>query len=273
MATRRGRRAPTVATACDGARWRRTRSCWYRASRCFALLARETPRRRRRLERTVARETRSSRDADADADDVDEDATRGDAVRLVARRVRRARRDDEGAARIARGTQACYGAFASDRAGEAWVVARGDANETRGRDGGRLRRDCCEEALLRIDLTSGDVLEERSVESKFTHDATRRLRGGVFVADTGRGRILELEYPSMKTRYIATLTVREHVNTVLPANVDEYGEHAVWAVLHNLGPSGRSRVDRRQDGGRSSRRDCETSAKSHTVWCRTMASF
>ena len=75
------------------------------------------------------------------------------------------------------------------------------------------------------------------------HDATRRLRGGVFVADTGRGRILELEYPSMKTRYVATLTVREHVNTVLPANVDEYGEHAVWAVLHNLGPSEVALID------------------------------
>ena len=245
MATRRGRRAPTRR---DGVRWRAVATNALVLVSCVAVFrssrARNTAAagddwdgrlraRRGRLETTTpttpTTRTRTRRGETLYV------SSHGAFVALDA--TTRARRV------LHEGRGAYYGTFASDRAGEAWVVARGDANETRGRDGGRLRRDCCEEALLRIDLTSGDVLEERSVESKFTHDATRRLRGGVFVADTGRGRILELEYPSMKTRYVATLTVREHVNTVLPANVDEYGEHAVWAVLHNLGPSEVALID------------------------------
>jgi len=135
------------------------------------------------------------------------------------------------------GRGAYYGAFASDRRGEAWVVARGDAGRPTTRRGGGEK-----EALLRIDLSSGDVLEERPIESTFTHDVARR-GPTVFVADTGGGRILELEYPSMKTRHVATLTVHQHVNTVVPADVDTYGEHAVWAVLHNLGPSEVALID------------------------------
>jgi len=130
---------------------------------------------------------------------------------------------------VHRGRGVYYGTFPGDAAGEVWVVSRSV-------DGGG--RD----ALVRVDATGGGTTGEAALESTFTHDVVRRGRR-VFVADTGGGRILELEYPSMRTRHVARLETREHVNTLAPADAERYGEHAVWAVLHNLGPSELALVD------------------------------
>ena len=99
-----------------------------------------------------------------------------------------------------------------------------------------LKTESHEDSLLLIDLLSGELIRERALDAKFTHDVVRR-GSQVFAADTGGGRVLELEYPSMRLKYAVKVGVRQHVNTIAPADVEEYGEHTVWAVLHNLGPS------------------------------------
>ena len=109
-----------------------------------------------------------------------------------------------------------------------WVASRPDEAGTQ-----RRRKD----ALLLIDTETQKVLRDVAIDAVFTHDVVRR-GSQVFVADTGGGRVLELEYPSMTLRHsIDSITKREHINTLVPADEDEYGPHAVWGVLHNLGPS------------------------------------
>ena len=69
-----------------------------------------------------------------------------------------------------------------------------------------------------------------AIDSRFTHDAVRR-RGAVYVADTGRGRVLELSLPDMAlVRAWQPFTAKEHVNTLAPS-----ADGKLWAVLHNLG--------------------------------------
>ena len=92
------------------------------------------------------------------------------------------------------------------------------------------------DSLLLIDLEKGVLVRDLKIDSKFTHDVVKR-GSQVFIADTGGGRVLELEYPSMRVVFAAEIGVRQHVNTIVPADVEEYGMHTVWAVLHNLGPS------------------------------------
>lgn len=109
-----------------------------------------------------------------------------------------------------------------------WVASRPDEAGTQKR-----RKD----ALLLIDTETQSVLKDVPIDAVFTHDVVRR-GSQVFVADTGGGRVLELEYPSMTLkRSIDSITKREHINTLVPADESEYGPHAVWGVLHNLGPS------------------------------------
>ena len=142
--------------------------------------------------------------------------------------------DSKAARVIHRGRGVYYGTFedGSSSSDAVWVASRPDNARTRTRG----------DALLRIDARRGEILEERAIDAKFTHDVVRR-GDSVFVADTGNGRILELEYPSMRTLRAAKLSVKAHVNTLAPADASEYGEHAVWAVLHNLGPSEVALID------------------------------
>ena len=137
---------------------------------------------------------------------------------------------------IHRGRGVYYGTFedGSSSSDAVWVASRPDNAKTRAATRG--------DALLRIDAKRGEILEERAIDAAFTHDVVRR-GDSVFVADTGNGRILELEYPSMRTLRAVELSVKAHVNTLAPADASEYGEHAVWAVLHNLGPSEVALID------------------------------
>ena len=139
-----------------------------------------------------------------------------------------------------------YGIFPADDAREG---DEGDEGDGSGSSRGRYayvasRPDTADvassflftDSLLLIDMERGEKIDEVKLESKFTHDVVRR-GSQVFVADTGGGRVLELEYPTMRVVYAAEVGVRKHVNTIAPADVSVYGKHVVWALLHNLGPS------------------------------------
>jgi hypothetical protein len=80
------------------------------------------------------------------------------------------------------------------------------------------------------------------IPSRFTHDAIRH-KNRVFIADTGSGRVFELELPTMnRVLYSVNFTKKEHPNTLAYAN-DPSHPHAVWVVLHNLGASKVALVD------------------------------
>lgn len=84
--------------------------------------------------------------------------------------------------------------------------------------------------LLHLGLDSGKELGRTQLDSAFTHDAVRR-RERVFVASTGDGRVLELEYPSLSLLQAhALFSPEQHISTLGP---DASGK--LWAVLHNQG--------------------------------------
>eukprot|EP00928_Gymnodinium_smaydae_P061228 TRINITY_DN4535_c0_g1_i1.p1 TRINITY_DN4535_c0_g1~~TRINITY_DN4535_c0_g1_i1.p1 ORF type:complete len:456 (+),score=114.89 TRINITY_DN4535_c0_g1_i1:48-1415(+) len=95
------------------------------------------------------------------------------------------------------------------------------------------------ERLLHLDAATGELLGERRIPSRFTHDAVRTPDGfSVLLADTGRGNIVELDYPSLKRRQTYHLFERrDHINTLAPANLGGAadGRRAVWAMLHSKG--------------------------------------
>jgi hypothetical protein len=93
------------------------------------------------------------------------------------------------------------------------------------------------EALLLIDLRARRLVREVVIPSHFTHDAVR-AGDTVFLADTGGGHVLELSLPDLERGAVrsAEFTFKEHVNTLAPAGLADK-PHAVWALLHNLGPS------------------------------------
>ena len=179
MATRRGRRAPTGR---EGVRWRAVATNALVLVSCVAVFrssrARNTAAagddwdgrlraRRGRLETTTpttpTTRTRTRRGETLYV------SSHGAFVALDA--TTRARRV------LHEGRGAYYGAFASDRAGEAWVVARGDANETRGRGVGRRARGRERDAReggweTQTGLLRGGALKNRSDE--------RRRFGGAF---------------------------------------------------------------------------------------------
>jgi hypothetical protein len=120
-----------------------------------------------------------------------------------------------------------YGVFPADASGmQVWVVSRPHnwrPRETR-------------ESLLKIDLRTNELVDEVEIATHFTHDAVR-FGDYVFIANTGGGSVVEYAFPAMtKTSRSATVTVKEHVNSLAPAG-DVTNPHLVWALLHNLGPS------------------------------------
>ena len=120
-----------------------------------------------------------------------------------------------------------YGMFPADESGdEIWVVSRPH----------NWRPTDVHEALLKIDLTTNELVDEIEIPTHFTHDAVRH-GDLVFVADTGGGGVTELSFPSLKkTGNRVDITTKEHVNTLAPVG-DPDNPHLVWALLHNLGPS------------------------------------
>ena len=98
------------------------------------------------------------------------------------------------------------------------------------------------EALLLVDYSNRKIIREVVIPSRFTHDAIRH-KNRVFIADTGSGRVFELELPTMnRVLYSVNFTKKEHPNTLAYAN-DPSHPHAVWVVLHNLGASKVALVD------------------------------
>ena len=117
------------------------------------------------------------------------------------------------------------------------------------------------EALLLIDLKTKRLLREVVIPSRFTHDAVR-AGDSVFLADTGGGHVYELDIRDMERGAVreAAFTFKEHVNTLAPAGIPDK-PHAVWALLHNLGPSKLVLADLATGGaGRST-------PKQHTTTC------
>lgn len=123
-----------------------------------------------------------------------------------------------------------------------WVVSR-PHNWRAPPDGGG-------EALLQIDVSSGELLSEAKLPTRFTHDALRH-GDSVFVADTGSGAVVELSpSPAGDGRLVVARTLRlftekEHINTLAlwPPLDGGAGPPSLWAVLHNLGPSQLVEID------------------------------
>ena len=81
-----------------------------------------------------------------------------------------------------------------------------------------------------------------ALPSKFTHDVVAH-GGRVYVADTGNGRIIEVDGARAIGDVLGAhelFTAREHVNTLA---VDVTDPRYMWAMLHNLGPSMLAKVD------------------------------
>jgi len=149
-----------------------------------------------------------------------------------------------------------YGAFPGE-AGTVWVVSRPH----------NWRPVDTVEALLHIDGTTGELLEEKQIPTRFTHDAVRS-GDHVYLADTGNGRIVVLAYPSMDVvKHLQPFTARQHVNTLavlagVPGGDDLQDKSThVWAVLHNLGKSLLVQVD--MDTGKWQRELTEVGYKTH----------
>ena len=127
-----------------------------------------------------------------------------------------------------------------------WVVSRPD----------NWRPKEAEEWLIQLDMETGRELQRKQIDSKFTHDAARH-GDRVYVADCGRGGIVELEFPSLRQlRRMDLFTERQHVNTLSPVDGSR-----LWAMLHNLGPSVLAEVD--LESGKVVRRLENIGLKSH----------
>jgi hypothetical protein len=113
-----------------------------------------------------------------------------------------------------------------------------------------------EEAMLHLKLPSGQELERKRLPTRFTHDAIR-VGNTVYVCDTGEGKVVELDFPSMSVKRILHLfTPKEHINTV-----SAFGDGTLWVVLHNLGQSLLAQVDLRS--GKVTRRIPKIGVNSH----------
>ncbi|GMH37805.1 hypothetical protein BSKO_05678 [Bryopsis sp. KO-2023] len=85
------------------------------------------------------------------------------------------------------------------------------------------------EYLTEMDTETGQFLRRVEVDSKFTHDAVRR-GNRVYVCDTDNGRILVLEFPTMRQiKVLDFFTKADHINTLAPLD-----DNTLWVVLHRL---------------------------------------
>lgn len=118
----------------------------------------------------------------------------------------------------------CFSGAISDAKGvptTVWVVSRPH----------NWRPMAAKEWLLELDIQSGKEIRRVPLQSHFTHDTVRR-GNRVYVANTGDGQVLELEFPTMRElRRMELFTGQEHVNTLSPTATG-----TIWALLHNLGP-------------------------------------
>ena len=110
-----------------------------------------------------------------------------------------------------------YGIVNTEDPNIEWVVSRGAATE----------------ALLKIDMISGELLDEKPIPSKFTHDCIRH-GDKVYIADTGNGRIVILNYPGLDVYKILNIfTIQNHINTLFYDDATD----VLWCLLHNHGKS------------------------------------
>ena len=95
-----------------------------------------------------------------------------------------------------------------------------------------------EEWLIEVDAVTGKEVNRVPLRSRFTHDVVRR-DDKVYVADTGEGHVVVLEFPSMSEIHrLELFTLKHHVNTLSPTD-----DGNMWAMLHNLGPSMLVKID------------------------------
>lgn len=121
---------------------------------------------------------------------------------------------------------------------------------------------------LVLPFRSGRKLNETVIPTSFTHDAVK-FGDSVFIADTGKGRIVELHWPSLRFRRAASpFTQGNHVNTVaaVPTSVrnpegDDFRE--LIALLHNKGRSELYAVD--MATGRATVAHPDVGRKAHNV--------
>ncbi|GBF90355.1 green algal specific Aspartyl Asparaginyl beta-hydroxylase [Raphidocelis subcapitata] len=94
------------------------------------------------------------------------------------------------------------------------------------------------EYLVEIDMRTGEEVRRVEIPARFTHDVVR-AGAKVYVADTGNGAILELDFPQMTlARSMPLFTLKDHINTLAPFSPNE-----TLVMLHNLGTSDIVRVD------------------------------
>lgn len=110
---------------------------------------------------------------------------------------------DTGVARVLhQGRGVYYGVFPGDAPGTLWAVSRPHNWRAPPPGGG--------EALLLVNSSSGEVVREAPLASRFSHDALR-LGASAYVADTGRGAVLQVALPGGEPgRALALFTEKEH---------------------------------------------------------------
>jgi hypothetical protein len=109
-----------------------------------------------------------------------------------------------------------------------WVVSRPH----------NWRPTTANEWLLKLDINTGEELDRVKINSHFTHDVVRS-KGRVYIANTGKGEIIEMKFPDMtQVRSMKLFTLKQHVNTLAPTPTG-----TLWAMLHNLGPSILAEID------------------------------
>eukprot|EP00929_Paragymnodinium_shiwhaense_P068114 TRINITY_DN34235_c0_g1_i2.p1 TRINITY_DN34235_c0_g1~~TRINITY_DN34235_c0_g1_i2.p1 ORF type:complete len:431 (-),score=75.61 TRINITY_DN34235_c0_g1_i2:79-1371(-) len=119
-----------------------------------------------------------------------------------------------------------YGTFPGED-GTLWVVSRSHNDRP-------LATTQQGEYLLQINMSTGQLVDEKEVPTRFAHD-TVRFGNHVYLADTYKGRVVQLSYPSMKVERITeAFTFKDHVNTlaVFPAGTVP-GEDAWTASGHD----------------------------------------
>lgn len=116
--------------------------------------------------------------------------------------------------------------------GTAWLVAR-DSLANPANAGGFSG---LAEALVQVNLSSGEELRRAPLGTRWVHDAVINPRGDrVYVAHPSEGSILQLAYPSMQLeRTLNLFTRRDHINTLRVATGAD-GAERLWAMMHRKG--------------------------------------
>jgi hypothetical protein len=82
-----------------------------------------------------------------------------------------------------------------------------------------------------LEIENGNVISETVIPSKFVHDCILH-QNKVYIADTGNGQVIILNYPNLKVYKIhQVFTIQNHINTLL------FDQGILWCLLHNQGKS------------------------------------